>query len=255
MTSNARIWTWWLVALVCLCAPARSAAPSEDAALEQGSVLYRLGDFDGARATWREAYTAATSAAERARLAYNLGNAAYRHEAPLEAVAWYTQCLQHAPRHDAARKNLALARAEAGLPPSDVGSLGGALVRAVGVFTAAEATWVALLSVVLFAAALVFEALRGGAGARLVVVLGALALLVAFGPLLVRAARPVGERAVIIVDKDLAGLSEPRSEAKRLGTLAPGAVVSITDRYLDWIRVRGEEGEFWVPDEALFALR
>jgi hypothetical protein len=34
-----------------------------------------------------------------------------------------------------------------------------------------------------------------------------------------------------------------------------GAVVSITDRYLDWTRVRGEEGEFWVPDEALFALR
>jgi tetratricopeptide (TPR) repeat protein len=255
VTALARAWTWWLVALVCLSGVARSAAPVEDTPLERGSVLYRLGDFDGAEATWREAYAAATSAAERARLAYNLGNAAYRREAPLQAVAWYTQCLQHAPRHGAARTNLKLARAEAGLPPDDAGSLGGTLVRAVGVFDAAEATWLALLGVALFAATLVFEALRGGAVGRLVVVLGAFALLVAFGPLLVRAARPSGERAVVIADKDLAGRSEPRSEAKRLGTIAAGAVVSITDRYLDWTRVRAEEGEFWVPDEALFALR
>lgn len=255
MTAHARTWTWWLIALLCLCSAARSAAPPEEAQLEHGSVLYRLGDYSGAEAAWREAYTAATSAAERARLAFNLGSAAYRRDAPLEAVAWYTQSLEHAPRHAAARQNLALARAEAGLPPSDVGSLGGTLERAVGAFTAVEATWLALLGVLVFVAALVFEALRGGAAGRLVVVLGALALLVAFGPLLVRAARPAGERAVVVAEKELAGRSEPRSEAKRLGSFAPGAVVRVTDRYLEWTRVRGEEGEFWVPDEALFALR
>ena len=63
----------------------------------------------------------------------------------------------------------ALARAEAGLPPSDVGSLGGTLERAVGAFTAAEATWLALLGVLVFAAALLFEALAEFVNADLAV--------------------------------------------------------------------------------------
>ncbi len=241
----------WILGLWFAVGAALAASQGPDA----GSALYRRGAYAEAEAAWSTDFDGATALPERARLAYNLGNAAYRKGEPLRAIAWYVQCLELAPRHAAARKNLALARAEASLQPEDAGSLGAALVRAVGAFTAGEATLVALLGVVCLALALAYEAMRGGGRGRLALLLGFGVLLFALGPLTVHMLRPAGPRAVVVASKPVAGRSEPRSDAKRLGSLKPAAIVSIKDEYLDWSRVRSEGQEFWLPNEALFRLR
>lgn len=227
------------------------------AGVDEGTARYRAGDHVGADEAWRAAFDAATSEGERARLAYNLGNAAYRRGAPLEALGWYLASLARQPRDRAAHANLALARAEAGLPPADGGGLTASLTRAVGAFTAAEAGWLALGGVLVLACALAYEALRGGAHGRLVAALGFGVAAFAFGPLVVRALRPTGERALVIAADGLEGRSEPRGDAKGMAALEPGALVTVRDRYLDWVRVRvpGVEGESWVPAEGLFLLR
>lgn len=232
------------------------APPSTGAAqaLERGAVLYRLGDWRGATDAWRAALDAATSDRERARCAYNLGNAAYRSGAPLAAVGWYTASLELAPRDRPATANLALARAEAGLPPLDAGGLTTTLGAAVGAFTAAEAAWLALLGVALFAVGAALEATLGGVRGRAALLSGGLALLLSFGPLVHRLSRPTGERALVVAQEGLATRSEPRADAKRMGTLDPGGTVTVTDRYLDWSRVRSTGGEFWVPNDGLFDL-
>jgi len=220
-----------------------------------GAQHYRRGDYAAAATAWTAAFEAATTERERARLAFNLGNAAHRRGAFLEAVGWYRASLARAPRSAATRHNLALARAEAGLAPADGGNLTGALLGALGAFTAAEAGWLALIGLGLLTAGILAEALVGGARGRLVLLVGALLALVAFGPWVQRATQPRGTRALVIDSDGLTARSEPEAEGKRMAKLTAGSEVMIEDTYLEWRRVRTPEGEFWVPREGLFVLR
>ncbi|HED64272.1 MAG TPA: tetratricopeptide repeat protein, partial [Planctomycetes bacterium] len=133
---------------------------------ELGVRAYRAGRYREAEAHWRELLARPLSRVERARVAFDLGNAAYRQERPLDAIGWYTVALSLEPRHRAARHNLERARAQAGLDPADRGDLSSTLRRVLTAWTVEEAREILLAALALFGLALFGEALRGGAGWR-----------------------------------------------------------------------------------------
>ncbi|MFT5052204.1 MAG: tetratricopeptide (TPR) repeat protein [Chlamydiales bacterium] len=215
---------------------------------------YRAGDYETAQVTWLAAIQSASSRAERARLAYNLGNTAFRADNVPEAVGWYTSSLALVPRDADAWASLELARTEAGLEPADRGDLRATLRRVVTSVTLAESEWIVLWCVGLLALCLTGEALRGGVWWRRAA-LATLALCALVSIPWGWNMLAQGRHPMLVVADGTAARSEPRPDAKRLRELAIGAEVERLDDLPGWVQVRDDRGErLWVRSHALFDL-
>lgn len=249
------IHTLALLALVASPGAGPSRVDEADAlGVDPAVTAYRAGDYDTAKVTWLAAIDAAGSRAERARLAYNLGNTAFRSGNVPEAVGWYTASLALVPRDADTWASLELARTEAGLEPADRGDLRATVRRVMTSVSLAESEWIVLGCLGLLALCLTGEALRGGVVWRRSA-LAALALCAVvsmpWGWNLVRE----GRRPMLVVADGTAARSEPRPDAKRLRELALGAEVERLDGLPGWTQVRDERGErLWVRSSALFDL-
>ncbi len=219
-----------------------------------GAALWRSGDRDGAVRAWTDALAAAeASAAERARLAYNLGVAAHRDEDPLLAVAWFTACLRTDPRHQDARANVAVARTDAGLGDVDGGGPASAALGWARRYTRGEAEWLAVLGGVLLLAGGLLEALRGRP-ARLALVLGLAVQPVMWTPLAVAIASDVPDAHMVVEPRGLQVYPMPEPGTDKVGKLAAGDVVEAVDELPGWRKVRFEGEERWVRASGLASL-
>ncbi len=244
-----------LALVLCLVAVAGKPRAVEGDAFERGVDAYRRGQWEVAQSYWKEALAAELAPQHRARLLYDLGNAAWRKGETLEAVGWYAASLRLDPRRADTWKNLELARARAGLDPADRGDLGSTFKRLVSSLRPRERRGLVLASLVPLALFLALEALRGG---RLVARLAlasslfvALAL-VPFGLGL----RGGPEHPLLVVRGPAVPLSsEPRADLPPIGEVAAGEEVERIDALPGWTRVRTRAGlRGWVPEEAVFAL-
>jgi hypothetical protein len=193
---------------------------------------------------------------ERGRILYDLGNVAYRSGKTLEAVGWYTAALSYRPRDADTWANLEEARSRARLEPADRGDLSGTTRRVLRSFTRAESRWIAALGLVALAAALAFEALRGGRLARWSAVGAACVAVLACAPWIdgeLRARRDV----LMVIEPEKASVwSEPRERAAVVAELAGGESVERVDELPDWTKVRTAAGvEGWMKSGSVFALR
>jgi tetratricopeptide (TPR) repeat protein len=244
--------------LLALAAPFQAAPVDGSPDVErfrQGVEAYRRGDHASAESLWRALVEADSDALDPALLSYDLGNAAFRLERPLEAAGWYTAALRLEPRNADAWANLELARERAGLDPADRGDLVDTLRRLAWALTRAELEWTLLALAVALLAVLLVEALRGGVALRRVAwVLGAAALLLA-GLWAWRLASR--EQAPMFVQQPggVALRSEPREDAASVGRAEPAEVVECLDGMPGWNRVRTGDGQVgWVEHDALLVL-
>ena len=233
------------------------AGATADAAevFERGVEAYRRGAYDEAAAHWRLCLEQDLAPDDRARVAYDLGNAAWRREEPWLAIGWYTVALHHAPRHADALRNLELVRAASELEPADSGSLWDVGIRAAASFRPSEARLLAAAGLALLALALVGEALRGGRlWRRLSWAALALAVLGAVPWLLDRTSER--DASMLVVRAPSVALrSEPRLELAPIGRVDAGAEVQRIDALTGWVRVLTADGERgWLQEEALFDL-
>ncbi|MCP3919241.1 MAG: tetratricopeptide repeat protein [bacterium] len=242
---------WFLFAAV---ANAQEPVQALDA---RANDAYRAGDFDSAFTLWNRALaeSADQPEAERGRLAYNAGNAAYRAGRTLEAVAWYTAALRLLPGDADGWANLELARTEAELEPADRGDLTDTFKRLVSSTTRAEAEWLALAGMVLLAVCLAGEALRGGMLWRRL----SLGALVLFGFLAlpwIWSAVHSGSRPMMVVEtRSTPARSEPRADAKRLFDIPAGSEVEHLDELPGWVKIdAGEDRLVWVREGTVFDL-
>lgn len=244
-----------LVATLVLLVPQEGAdrepgAPELD---RRATAAYREQDYAAAEALWEDALERTAAPAERARLCYNLGNAAYRQGDALGAVAWYTASLQLRPRDGDAWKNLELARSQADLEPADRGDLAATTRRLLSSLTRSEAEWLLLVALLAWGVCLGGEALRGGRTWRRLAGLGLLGVLVAAAPLAWHLTRPE-EPLMVVQEGGAPGRSEPRADAATLTRLAAGEVVRRRDALPGWVGVRAEGEDLWVRAESVFDL-
>lgn len=219
-----------------------------------GATLWRTGDRDAAVRAWTEALEAAEApAAERARLAYNLGVAAHRDEDPLLAVAWFTACLRLDPRHRDARANLAIARTDAALEDVDGGGPASAVLGWARRYTRSEAEWLAVLGSVLLLAGGLLEAFRGRP-ARMALFLGVAVQPVMWAPLAVAIASDVPGAHMVVEPRGLQVHPMPEPGTDKVGKLAAGDVVEALDELPGWRKVRFEGEERWVRASGLAPL-
>ena len=219
-----------------------------------GAALWRAGDRDGAVRAWTEALAAVEApAAERARLAYNLGVAAHHDEDPLLAVAWFTACLRTEPRHRDARANLAVARTDAGLGDADGGGPASAALGWARRYTRGEAEWLAVLGGVLLLAGGLLEAFRGRP-ARIALVLGVAVQPVMWTPLAVAIVSDVPDAHMVVEPRGLQVYPMPEPGTEKVGKLAAGDVAEALDELPGWRKVRFEGEERWVRASGLAPL-
>jgi hypothetical protein len=241
-------------------APAATAARAARAAetVDTAAVAaWRAGERESARAAWLALLEREDlQGAERGRILHNLGNAAWRAGAKLEAVGWYSASLRLRPRAADTWTNLEHARREAGLEPADRGDLAATLERVLTAFDPAEARLLALAGLAAWGAALALEALRGGRLARWLC-LAALALALACSAPWLRHALSGERDPQLVVAEGRAELrSEPRADATVVAHAPAGTVVERTDELAGWTRVRTADGrDGWAASKALFALR
>ena len=254
------LWLAFVLVLACLFAPLGRAQQALDAAAanERATQAYRSGDLETARTLWSELLAASASDMERARIAYDLGNVAFRTQKPLEAVGWYTAALRLRPRDDDTWTNLEHARREAGLEPADRGDLSATARRLLEAPTAGESVTLALAGVVLFGVLLACEALRGGRLWRRLAWLGAVCALALFAPFLWQRATSERDPVLTIAPKErpLVVHSEPRADAAAIATLGPGERRERLDQLGDWTRIELDGGASgWARSSDVFALR
>lgn len=246
-----------LLALILVAAPAAPSQGTEigaETGAGPGALQWRAGETEAAITTWREALAAeGTPAAERARLAYNLGVAAHRAEDPLMAVAWFTACLRLEPRHRDAAANLEIARTDAELTDGDDGGPTAAVLGWARRFTRGEAEWLAVLAGVLLLVGGLFEAVRGR-GARPVLLLALLLQPVLWTPLVAAHLGDVPAAHMVVEPRGLKVYPMPAVSSDLLGKLAAGDVVEALDELPGWRKVRFEGAERWVRDRGLAPL-
>ncbi len=241
--------------MIVLLATAALFLPGDQAGLDQSATeAYRERDYRAAAALWENALTEAELPAERARLFYNLGNAAYRQERPLVAVGWYTAALGLTPRDRDLWTNLELARSEAGLEPQDRGDLAATTQRLLSSLTRAESEWLLWITLLLWGGCLAGEALRGGRTWRRLCWLGLALLPISWAPLGWHMAHD-GEHTLLIVQEGgTQARSEPRSDATALVRLEAGESVVWRDQLPGWVGVRSGGKSLWIRESAAFDL-
>lgn len=221
-------------------------------------AAYRQQDYALATQEWQQRLqdpALARASAEHSRLAYNLGNAAYRSDQKLIAVGWYTIALQGRPRDAATWANLELARSECGLEPWDRGDLAATVGRVLGSWTPAEAGWIALGGLLGLALACAMEALRGGRAGRILLLLGLGLFLLTLSPLILVHGRDQRPQVMCVERAPLVLRSEPREEAASLADWAPGSTAVLLDQLPDWCKLELPSGEVgWVLKTGVFEL-
>lgn len=250
--------TFVVFALLGVCAPHARANEQVVELNERAAAAYRGGDLETARTLWSELLAAGGSDAERARIAYDLGNVSFREKKELEAVGWYTASLRLRPRDDDTWANLEHARREAGLEPADRGDLSATARRLLEAPTAGESVMLALCGTVVFGALLALEAVRGGRAWRRLAWFGAVIAAVCFAPFVWQRASAERDPVLTIAPKErpLVVHSEPRADAAAIATLAPGERHERLDQLGDWTRVALDGGASgWARSNEVFALR
>jgi len=229
---------------------------SQDDSFTLGVEAYRRGSYAEADAHWQACLGRSLDDVERARVAFDLGNAAWRREQVLVAVGWYTLAVELAPRDPDAWHNLELARAKAGLEPADRGDLSATLDRISSSLRPEEARLLALAGLGLLALVLLGEALRGGrVWRRLSLCALVLCLLAAVPWLRTLEGRDAGERFLVVRAPAAALRSEPKLALESIASVDAGTEVRRIDRLPGWVRVRTEDGvRGWLQEDALFAL-
>lgn len=217
---------------------------------------YRSGDHAAALERWDEILRTTTlEPGERSRLLYNAGNAAARGGAWLGAVAYYTEALEGAPRDGDLWANLEFARREAGLEPADRGDLVATLGRLLSAWTEEEARWIVLGGLLLLAAALAHEALRGGRGGRTSAWVALGLVLLASTPLARHELADESAVVFVVSERGVVLRSEPRVDAQVLERAEPGTYRRELDRLGGWVGVRTTDGaKGWVPESGVLAL-
>ena len=242
-------------------APVPSAVAADaELDFQRAVEAYRAGDYRSAETLWRgllepaEAGGSDASVIDRAAVLYTLGNTAGRQERPLEAAAWYTACIRVAPRHADAWANLEFVRAEASVEPADRGDLSSTVRRLLFSVTKAESEWLALGFTLLFALALGFQAVRGGALSRWLALGAGLLLLVGLAPWAAHLARGDARGLLVVSTGGGAVRSEPKPGATLVGQFAAGSEVRFVDALPGWVRAAGEDAEGWVAAEVVRPL-
>jgi len=243
---------WLSVCVLLFTSLAAAHASVEDAA----GLAYRAGDFASARNLWEEELTSATTPAERARLAYNIGNTAYRQGQLHLAIGWYTAALRDAPRDRDVWANLELARSEAELEPADRGDLRDTVRRHLLMsFGLAGSQWLVLATLVLLGACFAGEALRGGLFWRRLISCSLACVLLACVPWAWNASHAAGHPLLVIEPGGAQARSEPSVSAKVLKRYDPGTELEYTDELPDWIKVQDDQGRaMWVARGTVFDL-
>jgi hypothetical protein len=242
------------------------ASWSQAPGVDQAAVdAYRRGDYAGAKSLWiatletgRDESGAPLPDGERARILYDLGNAAFRAGEPLEAVGWYTASLRLRPRDAETWSNLEHARRTAKLEPADRGDLAATLGRLLTSITHVESQWLALAGAALLALVLAAEALRGGRTLRRLSFVGALVALVTSIPWIVHGARSDRDTVLVLsTEEGGAGLrSEPLSDAAFVARAAAGEEIERLDQLPGWVKVEARDGTAgWIDSRTAFALR
>jgi len=242
-----------LVALTALLAGGNASAQAES--FELGVEAYRRGAYAEADAHWQASLELPLAEVDRARVLYDLGNAAWRRGEFLIAVGWYTLGLELEPRDADLWHNLELARASAELEPADRGDLSATFDRITSSLRPAEARFLAAAGLALLALVLLGEALRGGhVWRRLAWTAFVLAGLVAI-PWLRQAFETERDRLLVVRAPSVTLRSEPRLEREAIASLPAGTEVVRIDALPGWVRVRTPDGERgWLQADALFAL-
>lgn len=248
---------WILCAALCLCAVGVLAQgpPAAAAASDAGVDAYRRGDWAAAQEAWLSEWKRPElSDGARARLAYNLGNAAYRAGATPRAGVWYELSLVHGPGDADARANLDHVRTSLGLQPLDRGDLSGTFLIAASSLRAARWRLVAFVLLGLGAALWLCASPSRSRAWRV----GAMACF--FGVLLALAAAAWGDhredpaRAWLVAQGRSEVRSEPRDAAVAVGDAGVLERVVVLDALPGWTKVRTSGGlEGWMRSEAVFA--
>ncbi len=258
MPAMLRTLLWLLLAAVA--PPIHARAPVVDRAGDEAAAqaAYRAGDFSTASASWRAVLESDESAAlprERARVLYNLGNAAFRAGRTLEAVGWYTASLRLRPRDAETWHNLEYARNAAKLEPADRGDLSATLNRLFSSLTVAESEWLVIGVVLAWAGVLAMEALRGGRTWRILALVGAFAVVVSFVPWMFSVSRAGSDTVLAIQDGKLGVKSEPRADAAVIAEANAGDELERLDGLPDWTKVELADGTVgWVEARSVFSL-
>ncbi|MEY2746094.1 MAG: hypothetical protein RL112_1136 [Planctomycetota bacterium] len=239
---------WWLPS-----AGAFGRATTPSSSPDAGAEAYRRADWSGARELWLAAFVAADAHGERARLAANLGNCAWREGRAAQAGAWYELALLHDPRLPDMRGNLELVRARLGLPPAERGDLRGAFELLLGSLRASEWRLVAVALLVLGAACWLHASpsrRRLAAPAAIALFLACVASLLAAWQ---RSRAADQELGWIVLERAAELRSEPRAEALVVADARPLERALVLDALPGWTKVRGAEGQVgWLAEEGVF---
>jgi len=225
-------------------------------AFERGVDAYRHGDYAGAREHWRAALDEELSQRDRAQVYFDLGNACWRLEKRLEAIACYHAAVRLDPRRADARENLEFARAKAGLAPADTGDLGATVERALTGLRPGERRTLVFAALLLWALLLTAELAFGGAALRGGLVLASVGLALACLPWGYGLLRPERDAPMLVIDSGNVSLrSEPMEAREPIGELSALEEVEKLDELPGWVRVERADGsKGWVRAAALFAL-
>lgn len=189
-------------------------------------------------------------------LLFNLGNAAFRAERPLESVAWYRAALRHQPRDAATHDNLELARQWAELDDPASSGPAAAWRAYLTSWTPGEARWLALIGLGPLALTLLIEALRGGRAAMIWAGLALLAAALLFAPLAHHHLTSDERPQMVIAPGGIALRSEARMGATTVARVPAGADVLRRDVLPEWVQVELADGTLgWAPRADLFDLR
>ena len=239
-----------ILLFVFLCSAAvAQAADVEFETLDRGATeAYRAKLYPSAQQQWRaalETEEARTSSELRARILFNLGNAAFRQDRPLEAVAYYSASRRLRPRDGDVQANLDYASIEAGLEPPERGNV-------LTSMTLGESERLVLgLTLGLFAL-LAAEAFFGRTF-RILAAICAVVLLASLGPWVYNLTQEGRERVMVVRAAGAPLMSEPRTDSKMLLKLDPGTEHEIRDSLLEWTKVETADGiEGWTKSASVF---
>lgn len=245
-----------LVLLVSSSALARTAVDPVDDVFQRGIDAYRGGAYGEAESIWTSLYAMdGLSDRARAKLAFNLGNVAYRDERTNEAVGWYTLATKLAPRDEFARRNLEFVRGKAGWSPDDRGDLSSTFRRLVTVLTANERRNLLALALGVLVLVAGAEILFGGRAWRRLLVLALVFLALAAVPWFFGLTGRADDPFLVVADARAKLRSEPSMDKATTAELTPGEVVERLDELDGWTRVEASgDRRGWVHSDELFSL-
>lgn len=233
-----------------------AVASIDDEVLDQATEAWRRGDALSSTSMWTsQLEDPATSDLERARLCHNLGNAAFRRQDPLEAVAWYTASLRLDGRRNETHANLEYARSECDLEPADDGSLGATFTRLLQWLGPSGTAWCALLGVVGLLVCLLGEALRGGFAWRVAALVAVCLQPLFWAPKVVELTSEQPSAWMVVSASGVRGYAEPGMDSNRVAAYVGGDVLLRHDAVGDHVLVSlPGERRAWVRADTLFDL-